>query len=189
MAIQSSSLATITLSSSDAHLKRRSQFLSSIASAPSAPDAPESFDATHVTSSSVKSRDTVLGTSPYSLKAAHLGFSTGGPSCTDDSLGGTLKPVAQFLCIDHTVGDTLPPPCWLPNGRPAKSYQATLCCGNSGLPPHPSPPRQWRPCLPLQPLPPRRPLPVPRGYPSPRGPSAALSWPRSLGPYGRPTSS
>ena len=36
----------------------RSQLRSSIASAPSAPAAPESFDAIHVTSSSVKSRGT-----------------------------------------------------------------------------------------------------------------------------------
>ena len=51
---------------------------SSVASAPSAPAPPESFDATHVTSSSVKSRGTVLGTSPYFSKAVHTGFSTGG---------------------------------------------------------------------------------------------------------------
>ena len=62
LAIQSARLATMTLGSSYAHPKQRSQFLSYIASAPSAPAAPESFDATHMTSSSVKSRVTVLGT-------------------------------------------------------------------------------------------------------------------------------
>ena len=51
---------------------------SSIASAPSTPAEPESFDADHITSSFVKSRGTVLGMSSYSLKAVHVGFSTGG---------------------------------------------------------------------------------------------------------------
>ena len=64
LAIQSDSLETMNLNSSDAHPKRRNKFLSSIASAPSAPTAPESFDATHVTSSSVKSTSTTSGTSP-----------------------------------------------------------------------------------------------------------------------------
>ena len=78
MAIQSASLETTTLISSNAHPKRRSQLRSSIASAPSAPAAPESFDATQVTSSSVKSRVNISNTSPYSSKALHAGFSTGG---------------------------------------------------------------------------------------------------------------
>ena len=59
LAIQSASLATTTLSFSDAHPNRRSQFLSSITSAPSAPSALEIFDAAHVASSFVKSRGTV----------------------------------------------------------------------------------------------------------------------------------
>ena len=80
MAIQSASMATTTLNSSDAHPKQRSQFIRSIASAPNTPDAPESFDATHVTSSSVKSRGTVSSTSPYYSMAAHVGFFTGGDS-------------------------------------------------------------------------------------------------------------
>ena len=75
LSIQSSNLAATTLSSSDAHPKQRSQFLSSIASAPSTPAAPESFHMTHVTSSSAKLRGTVSGTSPYSSKAAQAGFS------------------------------------------------------------------------------------------------------------------
>ena len=78
MANYSAILATTTLNSSNAHPKRSSQFLSSIVSAPSAPVAPESFDATHVTSYSMKSRGTVLGTSSYYSKAAHGIFSTGG---------------------------------------------------------------------------------------------------------------
>ena len=78
MDIQSDSLATTTFNSSDAHPKQRSQFLSSIASAPNAHAAPESFDATHVKSSFVKLRGTVSGNSPYSSKAVHAGFSTGG---------------------------------------------------------------------------------------------------------------
>ena len=78
MATHSDSLATTTLNSSDAHPKRRRQLRSSIASAPSTPAAPEIFDATHVTSYSVKLRGTVSGTSPYFSKAAHAGFSTSG---------------------------------------------------------------------------------------------------------------
>ena len=78
LAIQSACLATTTLKSSDAHPKRRSQLRSTIASAPNAPAAPESFDETYMTSSSVKSRGTVLCTSLYSSKDAHVGFSIGG---------------------------------------------------------------------------------------------------------------
>ena len=189
MAIQSASLVTTTLNCSGAHPKQRSQFLSSIASSPSAPAAPEIFDAIHVTSSSVKSRGTVLGTSPYSSKAVHMGFSTGGHACLDASPGGPLQPVARFWCIGHLGGYTPPPPCRLPDGRPAKAYLTTPCCGSSRIPPHPPPPHHWRTCPPWKPLPRWRLLPVPRGDPSPRGPSAALAWPGSIGPYGRPTSS
>ena len=71
-------MATITLNSSDAHPKQSSQLCSSIASTPIVPAAPESFYATHMTSSSVKLRGTVSGTSPYSSKAVHAGFSTWG---------------------------------------------------------------------------------------------------------------
>ena len=78
LAIQSASLATTTLNSSDTHPKQRRQFLISIASAPSTPDALESFDATHVTSSYVKLRSTISGTSPYLPKATHMVFSTWG---------------------------------------------------------------------------------------------------------------
>ena len=59
LAIQSTSLEMTTFSSSDAHLKKRSQFISSIASAPSAPAALESLDVTYVMSSSVNLRGTV----------------------------------------------------------------------------------------------------------------------------------
>ena len=78
LSIQAASMSTTTLNYSDAHPKRRSQFSSSIASAPSRCAATESFDATHVTSSSVKSRGTVSGTSLYFSKSAHVGFYTGG---------------------------------------------------------------------------------------------------------------
>ena len=44
----------------------------SIASTPIAPAAPERLDATHVTSSSDKSRGTVSGTSSYSSKTAQM---------------------------------------------------------------------------------------------------------------------
>ena len=63
MAIQSSSVANVTINSSDAHPKQRSQFISSIDSALSAPVVPEIFDATYMTSSSVKLRGTVSDTS------------------------------------------------------------------------------------------------------------------------------
>ena len=96
MAIQSSRLATMTLSSSDSQPKRRSQFCISIASALSAPAAPESFDATHITASSVKSRGTVSGTSPYFSKAAHVGFSmreTRVSGCLSQRTSATGRPV------------------------------------------------------------------------------------------------
>ena len=96
MAIQSASLATITLSSSGAHPKRRSQFLSSIASTPSAPAALEIFYATHMTSSSVKYRGTVSGTFPYSSKAAQMDFLAGGTCvsrCFSQRTSATGRPV------------------------------------------------------------------------------------------------
>ena len=68
----------MTLNSSDVHPKQRSHFLRSIASAPIAVAASESLDATHVTLSSEKSRGAVYGTSFYSSKDVHVGFSTGG---------------------------------------------------------------------------------------------------------------
>ena len=68
----------MTLNSSEAHPKQMIQLISSIASAPSAPAALESFDATHVMSSSMKSRGAVSGTYSYSLKTAHMGFSAWG---------------------------------------------------------------------------------------------------------------
>ena len=80
MAIQLSILAATTLNSSDEHPKIRSQFHNSISSAPSALAVLEILDATHVTSSSVKLRSTVLGTYLYSLKALHVQFSKGGDS-------------------------------------------------------------------------------------------------------------
>ena len=70
-------MATTTLSSSDAHPKLRSQLRSSIASATSAPATPESFDATHVTSSSVNSRGTVSGTSHTHRRLRTQGFPRG----------------------------------------------------------------------------------------------------------------
>ena len=115
LAIQSDRLATTNLKSSDAHQEQRGQLRSSIASSPSAPAATESFDATHVTSSSVKSRGTVSGTYPYFSKAAHMGFSTGGHVCLGISPGGPLQPVARFSCIGRPGGDTPPSPCQLPN--------------------------------------------------------------------------
>ena len=78
LSTQSARVATTTLSFSDAHLKRRGQFRSSIASVTSVPAVLESFDATNVTLSFMKYRGTVSGTSSYSSKDAHVGFSTEG---------------------------------------------------------------------------------------------------------------
>ena len=54
------------------------QLHSSTASAPSTPAASDIFYATHITSSSVNQRVTILGTPSYSSKAAHADFSKGG---------------------------------------------------------------------------------------------------------------
>ena len=96
LAIQSANLATTTLNSSGEHPKRRSQLCSSIASAPSTSAAPGSFDATHVTSSSVKSRGTVSGTSSCSSKAEHVEFSMGATrmsGCFSRRTSATGRPV------------------------------------------------------------------------------------------------
>ena len=114
LAIQSDILATTTLRSSDKHPKRGSQFLSSIASTPSASAAPESFDATQVTSSSVKSRGAVYGTSPYSSKAAHVGFSTGGDSRLRVLLPENLSnrsPGLGALVVREEIPSSLPVGC------------------------------------------------------------------------------
>ena len=102
----------------------------------------------------MKSRGTVSRTSSYSSKAAYLGFSTGGDSyILGASPRGPRQPVTRFLCISHPGGDTLPPPCWLPDRRPARAYQTTKCHDSSGLTPHTSPLRLRRPCPPWQRLP------------------------------------
>ena len=87
---------------------------SSIASAPCTPDTPESFDATHVTSYYVKARGTVLGTSSYSSKAAHVGFSTGGNPhiwvlLPEDLCN--LSPGFRALVIREETPSTLPVGC------------------------------------------------------------------------------
>ena len=162
----------ITLSSSDAHQNQRIQFLSSISSATSAPVAPENLYATHVMSSSVKSRGAISGTSLYSLKAVHGGFSVGGLVCQVASPGEPLQPVAWSLCIGHPVEDTLPSPCHLPGGRPAWDYQTILCHGSLGIQPNPPPLLRWRIYPPWRPFPSQRLLPGLRGDPSRRGQSA-----------------
>ena len=161
MAIQSVILATTTFNSSDAHPKRRSQFRSSIASAPSLPAAQESFDATHITSSSVKSRGTMSVTSPYVLKAAHVGFLTGGTRIYGCFSQRTSATGPRFLCIGHPGGDTLPPPCWLPDRRHTEAYHTIPCHGNLRPQRRPSHLRRRRPCPSGRPLPPRRPPPDP----------------------------
>ena len=155
-----------TLNSSDEHPNRKSQLLISIASTPSAPAAPESFDETHVTSSYMKSRGTVSGTSHTFQRMHTRVFPQGGHACPDAYPVEPLQPVARFFCISHPGGDTINPPCRLSNRRPAKTYLTTLCSSSSGLPPHPPPPRHWRP------LPPRIHLPGPHGDLSNRYPSA-----------------
>ena len=86
MDIKTDILVTTTPNSSDVHPKQLSQFLSTIVSDPGALAAPESFDIAHVTSSSVKSRVTVLDKSSCSLKAAHVVFYRGVHACWGDSL-------------------------------------------------------------------------------------------------------
>ena len=57
---------------------------------------------------SVNSRGTVSGTSPYSLKAVHVGFPRGGLACPGVSPRELQKPVAWSLCIVNPEGDNLP---------------------------------------------------------------------------------
>ena len=71
--------------------------------------APESFDATHVTSSCVKSRAEILGTTSYSLKAAHLRFYMGGTHMSGCFFRSNLKLVIQYWGRDH-LGEDPPPP-------------------------------------------------------------------------------
>ena len=85
----------MTLTSSNVHPKQLIQFLFSIASATSVPAVPESFDTTHVTSSPVKLRGSVLGNSSDSSKALQEGFLTGGLVCPGAFPGGPLKLVHQ----------------------------------------------------------------------------------------------
>ena len=110
MAIQSASLAMTTLNSSNTHPKQKSQFCSSITSASSAPAAPESFDVTHVTSSFMKLRGTVSGTSPYTRGIFHRG----------DTHVRVLLP--EFLCNQSPGFCALmireETPCPLPVGCP-----------------------------------------------------------------------
>ena len=110
LAIQFSKLATTTLSSSDAHPKLSIQLFSSNAYAPSAPAARESFDATHLTSSSVKSRGAILGMSPYSSKAAQAGLSIGGHACTAASPGDLCNRSPGFgaLVVQEETPSPLP---------------------------------------------------------------------------------
>ena len=133
LSVQSTRSATITLSSSDTNLKRRSQFLSSIASAPRSSAAPESLDATHVTSSYKKSRSTISDTSSYSSKAAHVGFYTGGTrmsGCFSRRKSATGHPV---FCADDPREKTPPPPppliCRWPNGTPVADFSTSQFCG------------------------------------------------------------
>ena len=111
MAIQSARLET-TLRSYDLHMKRRSQFRSSIASDTSAPAAPKSFDATHVRPPSVKSRGTVSGTSSYFLKSAHVEFSMGGTrmsGCFSRRTAATIRTVlVHWLYGRRHPMDSLP---------------------------------------------------------------------------------
>ena len=86
-----------------------SQFLSSIALTPSAPAAPEILDATHMTSSSEKSRETIYGTSVYSSKALTWGFQRGVHACQGVYPGGHPQLFARFLCR-HPPGEDTPTP-------------------------------------------------------------------------------
>ena len=96
-------MAMMTLNSSDAHPKQRIQLRSSIAFAPSAPAALESFDATHMTSSSVKYRGIVSSCSSYSSKAVHWAthHEGGGGFLLDNQCTKTGIPVAEVLWEKH----------------------------------------------------------------------------------------
>ena len=74
--------------------------------------APESFYETHTTSYFVKSRSTVLGTSSYSSKAAHAGFSTGGiflSRCFSQRASAT----SHLILVQISFGRRRPPPSLL----------------------------------------------------------------------------
>ena len=139
---QSSVSATTTLNSSDAHSKRRSQFLSSTASAPSAPAVPESLDATHMTLYSEKSRGTVSRNSLYYSKAMHVGFSTGGTrmsGCLSRRTSTTGCPV--FVQTPPRRRPPFPTLCRFPSGPPAADFQTARCCGSCATGDTPSPHR------------------------------------------------
>ena len=95
--------------------------------------------------------------------------------CPGASPGEPQQPVPRSLCIGHLGGDTLPHPCWLPDGRPGSSYQTIPCHDSFGLMNHPTPLLRWRICPPCMPLPPQRLIPGLCGYPSDRGPPTWLS--------------
>ena len=140
LSIQLSRLATMTLNSSDAQPKQMSQFLISIASTPSAHTVPESFDATHIMSSSVKSRGMILDTFSYSLKDAHVGFSAGWTHMSGH-FSQRNSSNSRLVFLHWSSSRSHPPPTWqLTNGRPALYFSTALYCGRFGTrlgTPHP----------------------------------------------------
>ena len=120
----------MTLNSSHANPNQRSQFISSIASAPRAPASPEILDATDMTLYSKNPRSTVSGTSSYYSKAAHADFSTGGirmSGCFSQKTSATGCPVF----VQTPSGRRPPPPLgWWPKGMPATYFLAAMCYGS-----------------------------------------------------------
>ena len=130
VAIQSARSSSTTLNSYGAYPKQRSQFFSSIASAPRTPAAPEILDATHVMSSSEKSRSTVSGISLYYSKAVHVGFSTEGTrmsGCFSRRKPATGRPI--FMQKYPRRRHPLPHGPW-PDRPPAADFLTERCFGS-----------------------------------------------------------
>ena len=125
-------MSTTTLKSYDSHPKQRSQFLSPIDSDLSAPAAPESLYASHMMSSFNKYRVTVSGTSLYSKKAAHMGFSKGGThmsGCFSKTISATGRLV--FIQISPRRRDPpLPPHGWWLDVPPDPDFLTARYCGS-----------------------------------------------------------
>ena len=131
----------------------------SVSSAPSAPEALEIFDASHITSSSLKSRSAIFVISLYSSKLVHMGFSMRGFMHV-----GVLLP--EYLCyrppsisaeiIWYETPQPPTPHCQFPGEQPVSaSLKAPLYVRiNTNSPPPP-----WRPFPPCSPhFPPHLPL-------------------------------
>ena len=178
---KSDSPATSKRFSSKAHPNLRSQFLSLSASAPSAPDEPESSNATHVMTSSEKSRGTVSGTSSYLSKADHRGSPTWRILISGYFFGGRLLLAFRSLYRRPPGGCILLLHGFSNSTRPGAYFHTVPCHGIAS----PRFPCHRLTLLSLLPFPPPRPMCPPlgrHGYLPPTDPIARRSSPGSPWP-------